>query len=307
MNSVLACVAAALIVISGASTATAQAVPRLLPVGDGRVSRSPEIGHVFACQTTFRTGRPHSGPWIQGAYWAPLEKPRVEGRILWPEAETTITHGDDHIHVESNGLPVDQPTGRFPIEPSDSVYEYDPNPNAIQAQNLEFQIPGAPVRSASPGCLPMGMIGFTLTGVALYNALDDAGLDAAAHEIQDLCDGHPQGRGQYHYHSSSACLPGATANEHVGWALDGYPIFGMRDERGRLLGNADLDPCHGRAEDLTIAGRTYDYAYRLTPEYPYTMGCFSGALDPGTRQDIRNGMGERRARPQARNRNSPPR
>ena len=307
MKHLLVSLTAVLVITLGAPPATGQAIPGLLPVGDGRVSSAPESGHVFACQTTFRTGRPHSGPWIQGEYWAPLEKPRVEGRIMWPEAETTITHRDDHIHVESNGLPVDQPTGRFPIEPTDSVYQYDPNPNAIRAQNLDFRIPAAPVRADSPGCLPMGMIGFTLTGVALYNALDDAGLDAAAHEIQDLCDGHPQGRGQYHYHSGSACLPGADADQHVGWALDGSPILGMRDETGRLLGNHDLDPCHGRAETLTIAGRVYDYAYRLTPEYPYIMGCFSGVLDPGTRQEIRDGLGERRARPQPGNRGRPPR
>lgn len=114
----------------------------------------------------------------------------------------------------------------------------------------------------------MGMIGFTFTGVAIYNALDDAGLDAAAHEVQDLCNGHPQGKGQFHYHNSSPCLPGADRNEVVGWALDGYPILGMRDASGATLTNADLDACHGRAERVDVSGLTYNYAYRLTHEYP---------------------------------------
>src|SRR5690606_23071745 len=113
-----------------------------------------------------------------------------------------------------------QPTGIFPIAHDDPAYQYDTNPNPIQAQDLSFKIPLKPTRAASPSCLPMGMIGFTNTGVALYNALDDAGRDAAAHEVQDLCDGHPQGKGQYHYHSSSPCLPGADRNEVVGWARD---------------------------------------------------------------------------------------
>lgn len=77
----------------------------------------------------------------------------------------------------------------------------------------------------------MGMIGFTTTGVALCNALDDAGLDTAAHGVQDLCNGQPLGKGQYHYHNASPCLPGADGNTHVGWALDGYPILGMRAVR----------------------------------------------------------------------------
>ena len=142
----------------------------------------------------------------------------------------------------------------------------------------------------------MGMTGFALNGVAFYNALDDAGNDAAAHEVQDACDGHPQGKGQYHYHSSSPCLPKAGDHAHVGWALDGYPIFGMRDAAGKLLTNADLDVCHGRAEKVTVDGRTYDYAYRLTQEYPYTLGCFMGQLMPETRQSIRQSMGPPRQR-----------
>jgi YHYH protein len=92
----------------------------------------------------------------------------------------------------------------------------------------------------------MGMIGFTVNGVAFYNALDDAGNDAAAHEVQDLCDGHPQGKGQYHYHSGSSCLPKGK-NAVVGWALDGYPILSMYDAAGKFLTNADLDVCHRRA------------------------------------------------------------
>ena len=137
----------------------------------------------------------------------------------------------------------------------------------------------------------MGMIGISMTGVAFYNALDDAGRDAAAHEVQDLCDGHPQGKGQYHYHSSSPCLPGADGDALVGWALDGFPILGMKDADGTVLHNAALDACHGRAENITVQGRHYDYAYRLTPEYPYTLGCFVGQVQKATVQAIHRSMG----------------
>ena len=44
----------------------------------------------------------------------------------------------------------------------------------------------------------MGMVGIALNGVVVYNALDDAGRDAAAYEVQDQCGGHPQGSGEYH-------------------------------------------------------------------------------------------------------------
>ena len=44
----------------------------------------------------------------------------------------------------------------------------------------------------------MGMVGIALNGVVVYNVLDDAGRDVAAYEVQDRCDGHPQGSGEYH-------------------------------------------------------------------------------------------------------------
>jgi hypothetical protein len=59
--------------------------------------------------------------------------------------------------------------------------------------------------------------------------------------------------------------------------------------------NADLDACHGRREQVTIDGRTYNYVYRLTREYPYTLGCFAGQLLENTRRDLHNGLGEKRA------------
>ncbi len=268
-----------------------------LPLGDGHVTDHPAIGNVWACQTAFRGGGArHAGSWFHGETWNPLEKPHVAGRVMWPEATLALRTDGDAIAVEGNGLPVEQPTGIFPITPSDTVYRYDTNPNAIAAQQLSFEIPASPVRAAQSSCLPMGMIGFTTTGVAIYNALDDAGRDAAAHEIQDLCDGHPQGRGQYHYHSSSPCLPGADSDALVGWALDGYPILGMRSADGRLLTNADLDACHGRAESLDVDNRHYEYAYRLTREYPYTLGCFAGQVMATTRRQIRQGLGPPRAR-----------
>ena len=271
----------ALVVTLAFLCGTASANAQTLPLGDGHVSDHPEVGYVYSCRTTFRAGGArHDGPWIEGTSWDPSLKPHVMGDVTWPQASFSLTQQGSELDVRSNGLPVDEPTGIFPIATSDPAYAFDTNPNAIAPQHLSFPIPAAPTEAAQPSCLPMGMIGFTTTGVALYSALDDAGRDAAAHEIQDLCDGHPQGKGQYHYHSSSPCLPGAQTDGLVGYALDGYPILGMRDASGTLITNADLDACHGRRENVTVQGRSYTYAYRLTQAYPYTLGCFMGVVEP---------------------------
>jgi YHYH protein len=262
-----------------------------LPLGDGHVTHHPAAGNVYACRTTFRRGGArHDGPWFHGDTWDPTAKPHVSGSVLWPDAAFTLTSAGGDLLVEGNGLPVKEPTGRFPIARTDSAYRYDTNPNHVGAQRLSFQIPAHPEPADQPGCLPMGMIGFTVTGVAFYSALDDAGRDAAAHEIQDDCDGHPQANAQYHYHNASPCIPGVDGDSVVGWALDGFPILGEKDARGHVVTDADLDACHGRKETVTVDGRTYDYAYHLTEEYPYTLGCFRGRLVRGTLDDVRSGL-----------------
>ena len=295
------CVTGFIAMFSASLALAHEQAPTELPVGDGHVTDHPLAGNVFACNQNFRGGGARRvGDWFHGETWNPLEKPHVSGRVMWPEASIEITRTDTVQAIKSNGLPVAQPTGIFPIARTDPAYAYDTNPNPIKSQSLSFTIPLQPTRASEPSCLPMGMTGFTTTGVAFYNALDDAGRDAAAHEVQDLCDGHPQGKGQYHYHSSSPCLPGADGNELVGWALDGYPILGMRDANDKLLTNADLDACHGREEEVLVDQRTYTYAYRLTREYPYTLGCFSGQLLPETRQSIRESMGPPKQRGRSR-------
>lgn len=262
-----------------------------LPLGDGHVTDHPAAGNVYACRAVFRGGGArHDGPWFHGDTWNPTEKPHVSGQILWPDAAFRITPGAGALEVSGNGLPVQEPTGRFPIVPTDSVYTYDTNPNHVGAQHLDFQIPRHPVPAGAPGCLPMGMVGFTVTGVALYSALDDAGRDAAAHEIQDNCDGHPQANAQYHYHNASPCIPGVYTDGVVGWALDGYPILGMKNAAGAWITDADLDACHGRAEAVTVDGRSYEYAYHLTRAYPYTLGCFTGQLLASTLQAVHDGL-----------------
>ncbi len=263
-----------------------------LPVGDGHVSSSASRGIVFACSQNFRTGGArHTGDWFHGTTWDPDAKPRVQGKVTWPDAAFSLKAQGSTLAVKGNSLPLGAPTGKSPIAKDDPVYQYDTNPNPIKAQKLSFSIPLVPAKADEPGCLSIGMIGFTTTGVALYNALDDAGRDAAAHEVQDLCDGHPQGRGQYHYHSGSPCLKNSNENAVVGWALDGYPILGMKDASGKQLANTDLDACHGRDEKVSIDGRAYDYAYRLTAEYPYILGCFTGKFDASVQQTFRKGMG----------------
>ncbi len=133
--------------------------------------------------------------------------------------------------------------------------------------------------AATPTCLPGGAIGVLLTGSVFFDALDGEGRDALAHETQDLCQAHPEPSGEYHYHSLTTCLsdPGTGHSALLGYARDGFGIYGVRGENGETLTNADLDACHGHSHSITWDGQTVTlYHYHATNEYPYTLGCFKG-------------------------------
>lgn len=271
-----------LVLITAWASPTAMAHSQLLPLGDGHISSAPEVGYLYACATGFQSWRKaHGGPWIKGDEWDPAKKPVVQGDVAWPSARITVSVEGNQRIIRANNLPKHN-TGEFPIQLSDPAYLYDRNPNSIQPQQILLKLPADPTVAATPSCVPMGMIGFALDGVAIFNAVDAAGRDAVAHEVQDSCHGHPQRQGQYHYHGPSPCMPNANTSGLVGYALDGFGVYGMQDpQTGRVYHDADLDACHGTTSTVTWNGKpTRIYHYVLTPEYPYTIGCFRGQVDP---------------------------
>ena len=259
---------------------------RKLPLGDGRISDHAQSGFVYACQRQFPRNAPGArtdAPWIHGTFWDLTEKVSVQGRVSWPNAQFKMeTAPNGRIvsrTIAGNGLPIDTPTGSFPIARGDPAFQFDRNPNSIRTQQVMLTLPRDPVPTPQPACVPMGMIGVARNGVAIFNALDAGGRDAVAHEVQDACSGHPEMRGEYHYHGPSACLPDESGNEVlIGYALDGFGIYSIYDALGRELTNAELDDCHGRVSEVEWDGRRVRmFHYVLTREYPYTIGCFRGS------------------------------
>ena len=173
----------------------------------------------------------------------------------------------------------DFPTGNFPIAPSDPAHQYDPNPNHIAAQSFTYTVPLNPTAAATPSCTGPGPIGLLTDGVLLYNALDDAGRDAAAHETRMSATAIPTDRTAI---TITTCRRASSRRPRadsvlVGYALDGYGIYVERDAQGNLPTNADLDACHGRTSEVMWNGQpTSVYHYDATLEYPYTVGCFHG-------------------------------
>ena len=280
---------------AGGPTATA-ANPAFLPIGDGKVTTAgPRRGYVYSCGSGFGGGpggppggpggpggAQAEGPWIrEDGTFDLTAKATVDGSVRWRNARLRKRASAKRRSIAGNGLPKGQATGNFPIDPSDDAYAYDRNPNSIRSQGVRYSLPRNAKRAARPSCLSMGAIGVATNGVAIFNALDALDRDAVAHEVQDRCGGHPQISGLYHYHSIPECLTRKqSAKRHsglVGFALDGFPIYGPRGSGGRLLTNADLDACHGHTGRIKLDGRRQRaYHYHATLEYPYTLGCYRG-------------------------------
>jgi hypothetical protein len=267
--------------LSLSAAGAAAADPTRLPIGDGHVSRAPERGAVWSCETRFGGGGARAGgAWLhEDGTFDVTAKPVVAGAIAWPSSFAIVRDGATR-RLTGNGLP-GKPTGIFPISRDDPAYRYDTNPNAIAERRVNIGLPALPVLAAQPSCLPLGPIGVLLSGAVIFNALDAAGRDAVAHEMQDRCQGHPEAHGIYHYHNLSACLDDADRGTGhsvlVGYAFDGFGIFGRRGEDGVILTNADLDECHGHTHEIDWDGeKRVVYHYHATLEYPYTIGCYRG-------------------------------
>ncbi|KXK15986.1 MAG: hypothetical protein UZ14_CFX002000162 [Chloroflexi bacterium OLB14] len=249
-----------------------------LEVGDGKYSSSPQVGYVFSCQTSFNGGgATGTGNWMNGdGTWNALMKAVVDGSVTWPHEFTISIQGDQRVFT-GNGLP-DHETGNYPISASDDAYAIDRNPNSISEQNVTVSLPANPVVANQPTCVG-GEVGIMLSGVPMFNAFDAGGRDAGAHEVQDNCDGHPQEAGVYHYHTLSDCTTD-TATGHsalMGYAFDGFGIYGYYDANGKEVTNEDLDECHGHTEVVEWDGQFVEmYHYHATHEFPYTVGCFKG-------------------------------
>ena len=184
----------------------------------------------------------------------------------------TVTTAGDYIKIEASGIP-DHQTASYPNSN---------NPNTIQQQDYDFYIPNPQRKLDSSACLNMGYIGVTKTGIPVYNPYTIQGYNAVEGsnaETFDLCNGHPDPSGRYHYHKMANCMNAAkspdntlVAEEFIGVAMDGYPIYSAKLADGTVLTSSDLDECNGR----NVSGV---YRYHVTTTFPYYLGCYKGYVD----------------------------
>ncbi|MCX2840908.1 YHYH protein [Microbulbifer thermotolerans] len=166
--------------------------------------------------------------------------------------------------------------------------------NGITGTNEQIPVPAphyrAPIKlnPASSDQLTTidGAVGVAVNGVPIYDYSTQGELDVHHYDPQhdtvrlgqlDNCGGHA-GRGDdYHYHAAPTCMIATMANREdspiIGWAYDGYPIYGDRNPDGSPIAEGSLDVCNGQADPV------YGYRYHTSATPPYIIQCLVGEVD----------------------------
>lgn len=238
------------------------------------------------------------------------------------DARVDIVAETDACLLTSNAIPnhdFDDASARFatPVAEIDETFAIPRNPSMASSPTEltlmtydAIMLNGVVVDLLAAGCFGVGdgMIGcFDLDTPWRYDPmspLNDFGTDA--HNAHTQPDGH------YHYHGDPLAMygDGSVASPVIGFAADGFPIYGPYFDDGTTIRAAvsgytlragsrpdgpggaydgsfvddyeftdagDLDECNG----MMVDGQ---YAYFVTATYPWILGCFRGAPDASFRK-----------------------
>ncbi|MGL5862500.1 MAG: YHYH protein, partial [Phycicoccus sp.] len=176
----------------------------------------------------------------------------------------TITMNEGTFQFESNGIPDHELPDQFLIpqgQPGEVGDDGNPVTVATATEDvvtdtpLDVTIPLNPVYSEETTDTNLGMIGVVISGAQLFNdyedmertlvAVDD-NFSVGGVDFIDSCNGHPLAAGgDYHYHGVPYCITDDldVEGEHskiLGFALDGFPVYGPQSEGGASATNDTL-------------------------------------------------------------------
>ena len=150
-----------------------------------------------------------------------------------------------------------------------------------------WKIPLVPAVAATKTSALDGPIGVAVNGVPIFNPCKQGGCsgpgggDTKVLGELDACNGHAGRADDYHYHAAPVCMMSDQNASYwdthpLGWALDGYAIFGYRNPDGTV---ATRDATCG-GNTVTHPNAPAGYAYHVTDASPYVLSCFHGVPSP---------------------------
>lgn len=157
----------------------------------------------------------------------------------------------------------------------------------VPSSGYAAAVPLRPVIGATPQTRDAAL-GVAVNGVPIFDytgggemSVDDLFHHQTQHDTLitqqlDVCGGHA-GRGDdYHYHVAPVCMIEQMNNAGhaaiIGWAYDGFPIYGDNNPDGTPIAEGTLDVCNGQTDD------TFGYRYHTSSGAPYIIQCLMGEV-----------------------------
>ena len=196
-------------------------------------------------------------------------KPAIEKAFEPFKGKINYRMDDNFFYVESNGIP------DHPMMIGIRAWQQQvPIPQPYFGKNA-WQIPLKPKMAERPvsakSALFRGAIALAINGIPIFNPIkNDGRTDTLIAGELDEYGGHCGRADDYHYHIGPVHLQKiAGANNPIGYALDGFPLYGYTDANGNEP--KDLDKFNGRMEKD-------GYKYYSTKKYPYINGGMRGEV-----------------------------
>jgi len=225
---------------------------------------------------------------IKGAKWNPTVK---------------LTYSKSSVLMQPTGIPNHARDAYYAVPNAGVVVPDATTANIIKdptkAQTYNFTIPTTPKYSSKVTNTSLGSIGVMISGAVLYNPFEGDGKSVAmannftitdasgiTASFVDKCAGHPiPDSGAYHYHGLSTCVTAkvdkvAKPSHVIGFALDGFPIYGDRDIYGKQITAKNLDQCNGiNSATPEFPKGIYHYVLLGTADARSSIACFHGKVD----------------------------
>ena len=214
-----------------------------------------------------------------------------------------LTYSSKSIIMQPTGIPNHARDAYYAVPKAGVVVPDATTANIIadptKAQAYKFTIPTTPKYSSKVTSTSLGSIGVMISGAVLYNPYEGDGKTVAmannftvtnsagiTASFVDKCAGHPTPDiGAYHYHGLPNCVTAkvdkvSKPSHIIGFALDGFPIYGDRDNKGKQITAKNLDECNGVfSATPEFPKGIYHYVLLGTADARSSIACFHGAVD----------------------------
>jgi phosphatidylethanolamine-binding protein (PEBP) family uncharacterized protein len=247
-----------------AAASTVTGVDLLTLMGNGILGQATlEAGY---SRTSASTGGSSGCQWVRNSIQASAQVP------------VSVNCDGQYAYVSSKGLP-----SHAMMNGVTSTNLQVPTAQNFWGSN-GWRIPLTPELAVNPVSAVDGPIGIAVNGVPIFNPCKQGGCQNGDTKVLgelDICNGHAGRADDYHYHAAPTCLmaskPENYWNTHpVGWALDGYGIFGFNNADGQIASRDDV--CGGNTGSVSNAPS--GYSYHVSTVSPYILSCFRGVPSP---------------------------